>query len=104
MTVREPSPSAPAVGVVAVRDRNTTQAAGRLDAELRGRIAVGTQLLIVDVGQATSLDPEVLGVLADAAKFLQDDRAGSVVLRNATGLLLRQMRLMRIDHIFELEL
>jgi len=76
----------------------------RLDAELAGRIAVGTQVLVVDVGQVELSDTRTLGVLASAAQRLQDERSGSLVLRNASAGLLRQLRLMRIDHVFELEI
>lgn len=95
---------APAVGVIVVGDTATDQDAARLNAELRGRIAVGTQTLIIDVEAATNLDAAVLWVLADAATLLQAERSGTVVLRNATAALLRQLRLMRLDHVFELEI
>lgn len=75
-----------------------------MEAELYGRIAVGTQVLVVDVGEFESLDGPALSVLAGAAVRLQDERSGSVVLRNASMPLLRQLRALRIDHVFELEI
>lgn len=75
----------------------------RLDAELHGRIAVGTQVLVVDVGQVERLDAPAAGVLASAAIRLQDERSGSLVLRDPSVPLLRQLRLMRLDHVFELD-
>jgi len=76
----------------------------RLSAELAGRIAVGTQVIVVDVGQAEFVDSAALGVIACAGQRLQDERSGSLVLRNASAKLLRQLRLMRLDHVFELEI
>ncbi len=78
--------------------------AERMDAELQGRIAVGTQVLVVDVGHAEFPGSKGLGVLAGAAKRLQDERSGSLVLRNASAALLQQLRLLRLDHVFELEI
>jgi len=102
MTLADPS-TAPSVGVVVVKGRIDGSQVGRLDAELTGRIAVGTQVLVVDVGEANFVDLDGLGVLAGAAKQLQDERLGSMVLRNAGTPLLRQLRLLRLDHVFELE-
>ena len=104
MTLTEPSPTAPALGVVVLRDEHGASDASRLEAELYGRIAVGTQVLVVDVGQFTSLDETALTVLASAAVRLQDERSGSMVLRRASVPLLRQLRAMRLDHVFELEI
>jgi hypothetical protein len=43
-------------------------------------------------------------VLANAATRLQDEHSGPMVLRNASARLLGQLRLMRLDHRFELEI
>lgn len=102
MTLADPS-TAPSVGVVVLQGRIDSSRLDHLDAELTGRIAVGTQVLVVDVGEANFVDPDGLGVLACAAKQLQDERLGSMVLRNAGASLLRQLRLLRLDHVFELE-
>ena len=104
MTLTEPPPTAPSIGVVVIQGRIETAAVGRLQAELRGRIEVGTQVLVVDVRQAQFIGPSGLGVLADAARQLREERSGSVVLRNATAALLQQLRMLRIDHMFELEI
>jgi anti-anti-sigma factor len=104
MTLTEPSPTAPALGVVVLHGEVDAADSSRLGAELAGRIAVGTQVLIVDVGRVELLDAAVLGVMAEAAKRLHDERSGSFVLRNASARLLRQLRLMRLDHVFELEI
>ena len=104
MTLTEPSPTAPALGVVVLRGAADVADTSRLDAELHGRIAVGTQVLVVDVGEVERLDAEVLGVLARSAVRLQDERSGSLVLRNASADLLSQLRVVRLDHVFELEI
>lgn len=104
MTLTEPAPTAPPVGVVVVQGRVEAALAARLNAELGGRIEVGTQVLAVDVGRAEFVGSSGLVALADAARRLQDVRSGSLVLRNATAPLLRQLRLLRIDHVFELEI
>ena len=103
MTLTDPSPTAPALGVVILRGEEDADAS-RLEAELHGRIAVGTQVLVVDVGEVKHLDGTAMGVLAGAAIRLQDERSGSVVLRNASSALLQQLRLLRLDHVFELEI
>jgi len=104
MTLTEPSPTAPALAVVVLQRSVDVAHGSRLQAELEGRIAVGTQVLVVDVGQVELSDTRTLGVLAGAAQRLQDERSGSLVLRNASAGLLSQLRLMRIDHVFELEI
>lgn len=104
MTLTEPSPTAPWMGVIVLDGVIDAATAGRLDAELTGRIAVGTQVLMVDVGGAEFLDAAGLAVLADAARRLQDERSGSLVLRNADATLLRHLRMLRLDHVFELEI
>jgi anti-anti-sigma regulatory factor len=104
MTLTEPSPTAPALGVVVLGDEDGAHDASRLEAELYGRIAVGTQVLVVDVGAFTSVDETALSVMAGAAMRLQEERSGSVVLRNASVPLLRQLRALRLDHVFELEI
>lgn len=78
--------------------------APRLDAELDGRIAVGAEVLVVDLEEVKVLDSAVVAVLADAAEHLHDERSGSLVLRNASAPLLQQIRLMRLDHMFELDI
>jgi len=98
------SSTAPPLGVVVLEGDIDQPTAARLNAELHGRIAVGTQVLVIDVGQAHFLDRAGLEVLAAAAQRLQDERSGSVVLRNADASLLRDLRLLRIDHVFELEI
>ncbi len=103
MTLTDPSPTAPALGVVILTGEDDAEAS-RLDAELRGRIAVGTQVLVVDVGDVDHLNGAAMSVLARAAVRLQDERSGSVVLRNASSPLLQQLRLVRLDHVFELEI
>lgn len=100
----DPSPTAPAFGVVVLRNAGDAFDSSLLDAELNGRIAVGTQVVVVDLRVVKHLDTTAICVLADAAKRLQDERSGSLVLRNATPSLLGQLRLMRLDHVFELEL
>lgn len=77
--------------------------APRLDAELDGRIAVGAQVLVVDLEAVRNLDSAVVAVLADAASHLHDECSGSLVLRNASPPLLQQLRIMRLDHMFELD-
>ena len=104
MTLTDPSPTAPALGVVVLRDGEGAADTSRLEAELYGRIAVGTQVLLVDVGQFRSLEESALSVLAGAAIRLQDERSGSVVLRNASVPLLRQLRALRLDLVFALEI
>jgi anti-anti-sigma factor len=104
MTLTEPTPTAPARGVVVLHGDVDVAEASRLRAELAGRIAVGTQVLVVDIGQVDLIDSAALGVLAEAARRLHDERSGSLVLRNASARLLRQLRLMRLDHVFELEI
>lgn len=103
MTLTDPSPTAPAYGLVVLGGTDGVVDPSRLDAELNGRIAVGTQVLVVDVG-GTRLESTALGVLAGAAIRLQDERSGSLVLRNASAALLGQLRLARLDHVFELEI
>ena len=102
MALSDP-PAAPWMGVVVLDGTIDAATTRRLDAELKGRIAVGTQVLMVDVGHAEFVDSAALGVLAGAAKRLQDERSGSLVLRNADGNLLRNLRMLRLDHVFELE-
>ena len=104
MTLTEPSPTAPALGVVVLCDAEDAADSSRLEAELHGRIAVGTQVLVVDVGDLQHMDSEALGIMAGAAMRLQGERSGSVVLRNASAELLRQLRVLRLDHMFELEI
>lgn len=99
-----PEVRAPAVGVIVLRGSVDIADAPRLNAELDGRLAVGTQVMVIDVGEVRLIDSAALGVLAAAAQRLQDDRSGSMVLRGASSRLLAQLRLMRLDHIFELEL
>ena len=103
MTLTDPSPTAPSVGVVDLDGVIDLASAERLDAELQGRIAVGTQVLVIDVGDADFFDTSGLEVLAAAATRLQQERSGSLVLRNADPALLRYLRMLRIDHVFELE-
>jgi anti-anti-sigma regulatory factor len=103
MTLTDPTPTAPALGVVMLPGEDDEEAS-RLDAELHGRIAVGTQVLVVDVGEAQHLNSAAMTVLANAAVRLQDERSGSLVLRNASSSLLQQLRLVRLDHVFELEI
>ena len=100
----ERAATAPALGVIVLEGSVDITAVSRLSAELEGRIAVGTQLLVVDVGGVDLIDSSALGVLGSAAKRLHDTRSGSLVLRNASARLLRQLRLMRLDHVFELEI
>lgn len=104
MALTEPSPTAPWMGVVVLDGVIDAATANRLDAELAGRIAVGTQVLMVDVSQAEFLGEAGLAVLAQAAKRLQDERSGSLVLRHADATLLRNLRMLRVDHVFELEI
>jgi len=104
MTLTDASPTAPAQGLVVLHGDVDVADASRLGAELAGRIAVGTQVLVVDMGQVDLIDSSALGVLAAAATRLQNERSGSLVLRNASPRLLRQLRLMRLDYVFELEI
>jgi len=104
MTLTEPSATAPALGVVVLDSGGDAAHTSRLEAELHGRIAVGTQVLVVDVRSLKALDTNVLAVLAGAAVRLQNERSGSFVLRNASAQLLGQLRLARLDHVFELEI
>jgi len=104
MTLTDPTPTAPAVGLVVLPGDVDASDASRLSAELTGRIAVGTQVLVVDVGKVELIDSSALGILADAAQRLHDERSGSLVLRNASAQLLRQLRAMHLDHVFELEI
>jgi len=104
MTLTDPSPTAPALGVVVLGGEDDLTDVSRLKAELHGRIAVGTQVLVVDVRRAKLLETAALNVLAEAAVRLQDERSGSLVLRDASPELLRQLRVMRLDHVFELEI
>ncbi|MEO5680075.1 MAG: STAS domain-containing protein [Acidimicrobiales bacterium] len=104
MTLLEPSPTAPPIGTVVLQGAIDAASAGRVEAELQGRIAVGTQVLVVDVLDARFLDDTGLCALAAAALTLQEARMGSLVLRNASGPLLGQLRLLRLDHMFELEI
>ena len=103
MELMHPSPTAPALGVMILRGEDVGDAA-RLDAELHGRIAVGTQVLVVDVSQVERLEARAATVLATAAQRLQDERSGSLVLRDPSVPLLKQLRLMRLDHVFELDI
>lgn len=103
MTLAEPSPTAPSQAVMVLQGPIDLVSAERMDAELQGRIAVGTQVLVVDVGRAEFPGSDGLGVLARSAKRLQEERSGSLVLRNASASLLQQLRLLRLDHVFELE-
>ena len=100
----DPRVTGPASAVVVLRDAVGVGDGARLKAELDGRMAVGTQVLIVDVREVQSIDDGELGVLANAATRLQDEHSGSMVLRNASARLLGQLRLMRLDHMFELEI
>lgn len=75
-----------------------------MQAELDGRIDVGTQLLVIDLGRVDIIDSALLVVLADAANRLRDERCGSVILRDAPASILQQLRLMRLDHLFDLEI
>ncbi len=104
MPLTGPSPTAPWMGTVVLDGAIDAANAARLDAELAGRIAVGTQVLMVDVGRADFVGPAGLGVLAGAATRLQDERSGSLVLRNADADLIRNLRMLRLDHVFELEI
>lgn len=104
LVMTEHAPTGPALGVVVLEGDVDISVVSRLNAELEGRIAVGTQVLVVDVGEVDLIDSSALGVLAGAAKRLLEERSGSLVLRNASGRLLRQLRLMRLDHVFELEI
>ena len=94
-------PSSPAEAVVC--GAVDLVGAPRLDAELDVRIAVGAQVLVVDLEEVKRLDAAVVAVLVDAADHLHDERSGSLVLRNASAPLLQQLRLMRLDHMFELD-
>ena len=57
MTMTDPSPTAPPMGVVVVEGRIQGPLAARMEAELRGRIEVGTQVLVVDVAKAQFIGP-----------------------------------------------
>lgn len=103
MTLTGPSRTAPSTGVVVVEGKVQGPLADRMAAELRGRIEVGTQVLVVDVARAQFVGPAGLAVLARAARRLQEERSGSLVLRHPTPPLLRELRLLRLDHVFELE-
>ena len=103
MALTHLSPTAPALGVMVLRGEDVRDAS-RLDAELHGRIAVGTQVLVVDVSQVNQLEAPAATVLASAAQRLQDERSGSLVLRDPSVPLLKQLRLMRLDHVFELDI
>ena len=94
----------PASAVVVLRDEVGVGDGARLKADLDGRMAVGTQVLIVEAGEVQIVDSVELSVLANAATRLQDEHSGSMVLRNPSTRLLRQLRLMRLDHMFELEI
>ncbi len=104
MALTEWMPTAPALGVVILDGAVDVTSLSRLNAELEGRIAVGTQVLVVDVGKVELIDSSALGALASAAQRLRQERSGSLVLRNASARLLHQLRLMRLDHVFELEI
>jgi len=93
----------PAAAVVALRDSVGASDGGRLKVELDGRMAVGTQVLIVETGEVQVINDGEVSVLANAATRLHDEHCGSMVLRNASARLLGQLRLMRLDHMFELE-
>lgn len=95
--------TAPAVGVVVLPSTDDVPNASRVKAEVDGRIAVGTHLLVVDLGKVDMIDSALLVVLADAANRLHDERCGSVILRDAPAPILQQLRLMRLDHLFDLE-
>lgn len=102
---RRPGHTGPACpGEAVVHGAVDLGGAPRLDAELDGRIAVGAQVLVVDLEEVKLLDSAVVAVLADAAEHLHDERSGSLVLRNASAPLLQQLRLMRLDHMFELDI
>jgi len=94
----------PDPAVIVVSDATDAAAVPRLEAELDGRITVGTQVLVADVEGVKLFDSAVLGVLASAAHHLHEERSGSLVLRNPSGPFMRQLRLMRLDHMFELEI
>ena len=100
----EPKASGPASAVVVLRGAAGVGDGARLKAELDGRMAVGTQVLIVEVGEVEFVESGELSVLANAATRLQDEHSGSMVLRNASARLLGQLRLMRLDHMFELDI
>lgn len=100
----DPEATGPASAVVVLRDRVGVGDGARLQAELDGRMDVGTQVLIVEVGEVQVIDSGELSVLARAATRLQDEHSGSMVLRHASARLLGQLRLMRLDHMFELEI
>ncbi|MDQ6837752.1 MAG: hypothetical protein M3137_05285 [Actinomycetota bacterium] len=100
----DPRTTGPASAVVVLRDSVELADGARLQAELDGRMAVGTQVLIVEVGDVQLLGTGELSVLVNAATRLQDEHSGSMVLRNASARLLGQLRLMRLDHKFELEI
>jgi len=90
--------------VVVLRDAVGGGDGARLQAELDGRMAVGTQVLIVEMGEVQLIDPGELRVLANAATRLQAEHSGSMVLRGASARLLGHLRLMGVDHLFELEI
>ncbi len=96
--------TAPAVGVVVLPPTDDVPTASRVKAEVDGRIAVGTHLLVIDLEKVDTIDSDLLVMLAGAAKRLHDERCGSVILRDAQALILQQLRLMRLDHLFDLEI
>ena len=98
------APTAPAVGVVVLPPTDDVTSASRVKAEVDGRIAVGTHLLVIDLEKMDIIDSDLLVMLAGAAKRLHDERCGSVILRDPQALILQQLRLMRLDHLFELEI
>jgi len=61
-------------------------------------------VLVVDMGHVQRIESASLAVLAEAGRRLHDERSGSLVLRNASAHLLRQLRSLRLDHVFELEI
>lgn len=96
--------TAPAVGVVVLPSTRDVPSASRVKAEVDGRIAVGTHLLVIDLGEVDTIDSDLLVVLAGAASRLQDERCGSVILRDTPAPILQQLQMMRLDHLFELEI
>ncbi len=100
----DPGTTGPAAAVVVLRGADEVADGARLQAELDGRMAVGTQVLIIEVGEVQLISTNEVSVLANAATRLQDEHSGSMVLRNPSARLLGQLRLMRLDHMFELEI
>ena len=96
--------TAPAVGVVVLPSTDDVPSASRVRAEVDGRIAVGTHLLVIDLREVDTIDSDLLAVLAGAALRLHDERCGSVILRDAPAPILQQLQMMRLDHLFELEI